>query len=111
MLRSPDGSMKIEVQWEPNHRPPTWPSQSGEQTMMMTPYVQHDWSIKEREYLRQEERRGRRHDFESVDPVRTALVVDDLVAFFVDENDYARGIVPNVNELAAALRRAGGTVA
>ncbi|MGA7756956.1 MAG: VOC family protein [Ilumatobacteraceae bacterium] len=35
MLRSPDGSMKIEVQWEPNHRAPTWPSQSGEQTMMM----------------------------------------------------------------------------
>ena len=27
--------MKIEVQWEPNHRAPTWPSQSGEQTMMM----------------------------------------------------------------------------
>ena len=35
MLRSSDGSMKIEVQWEPNHRAPTWPSQSGEQTMMM----------------------------------------------------------------------------
>jgi nicotinamidase-related amidase len=73
--------------------------------------VQHDWSIEEREYLRQEERRGRRHGFETLDPARTALVVIDLVAFFIDENEYARGIVPRVNELAAALRRAGGTVA
>jgi nicotinamidase-related amidase len=73
--------------------------------------VLHDWKIVEREYRRQEERRGRRHAFESLDPARTALVVVDLVAFFIDENDYARGIVPNVNELAVALRRAGGTVA
>lgn len=73
--------------------------------------VQHDWSIEEREYLRHEERRGRRHAFESLDPTRTALVVVDLVAFFVDENAYARGVVPNVNELADVLRRAGGTVA
>lgn len=71
----------------------------------------HDWSIEEREYRRQEERRGRRHAFESLDPTRTALVVVDLVAFFIDENDYARGIVPNVNELAEVLRRARGTVA
>lgn len=35
MLRSPDGSMKIEVQWEPYHCAPTWPSQRGEPTMMM----------------------------------------------------------------------------
>jgi nicotinamidase-related amidase len=73
--------------------------------------VQHDWSIEEREYLRQEERRGRRHAFGSLDPARTALVVVDLVAFFIDENDYARGIVPKVNDLADSLRRAGGTVA
>lgn len=73
--------------------------------------VLHDWSIEEREYLRQEERRGHRHAFTSLDPTRTALVVIDLVAFFMDENDYTRGIVPNVNALADALRRAGGTVA
>lgn len=71
----------------------------------------HDWVIEEREYLRQEERRGRRHAFAHLDPERTALLVVDLVAFFIDENDYARGIVPNVNELAGALRSAGGTVA
>ena len=73
--------------------------------------VQHDWSIEDREYLRQEQRRGRRHAFESLEPARTALVVVDLVAFFIDEIDYARGIVSKVNDLADALRRAGGTVA
>ena len=35
LLRSPDGSRKIEVQWEPNYRPPTWPSVAGDQLMMM----------------------------------------------------------------------------
>jgi nicotinamidase-related amidase len=73
--------------------------------------VLHQWEIEEREYLRQEERRGRRHGFEHLDPRRTALLVVDLVAFFIDENDYARGIIPNVNSLAGALRTAGGTVA
>jgi nicotinamidase-related amidase len=73
--------------------------------------VLHEWEIEDREYLRQEERRGRRHGFEHLDPVRTALLVVDLVAFFIDENEYARGIVPNVNRLAVALRDAGGTVA
>lgn len=71
----------------------------------------HDWSIEEREYRRQEERRGRRHAFVSLEPSRTALVVIDLVAFFMDENDYTRGIVPKVNELSNVLRGAGGTVA
>lgn len=71
----------------------------------------HDWSIEEREYRRQQERRGRRHGFEALDPTRTALLVIDLVAFFIDENDYARGIVPNINQLSDVLRRAGGTVA
>ncbi len=35
MLRSSDGSQKIEVQWEPHHCPPAWPALEGEQTMMM----------------------------------------------------------------------------
>ncbi len=71
----------------------------------------HEWVIEEREYRRQEERRGRRHGFEHLDPSRTALLVVDLVAFFIDENPYARGIVPNVNRLAGAVREAAGTVA
>lgn len=73
--------------------------------------MHHAWSIEEREYLRQEEHRSRRSAFESLEPARTALVVVDLVEFFIDENDDARGIVANVNDLAHVLRQAGGTVA
>ncbi|GEP37245.1 hydrolase [Nocardioides psychrotolerans] len=71
----------------------------------------HAWHIEEREYSRQEQRRGRRHAYEWLDPRRTALVVVDVVDFFVEANDYCRGIVPQVNALATALRSAGGTVA
>jgi nicotinamidase-related amidase len=67
----------------------------------------HNWSIAEREYARQESRRGRRYAYEDLDPVRTALVVVDMVPFFTA----ARRVVPNINLLAGALRGAGGTVA
>ncbi|RYB93032.1 cysteine hydrolase [Nocardioides oleivorans] len=78
---------------------------------MPDPVLHHQWSIAEREYARHEARRGRRHAFEHLDPRRTALVVVDLVPFFVRESAYVRGIVPRVNELASALRGAGGIVA
>lgn len=71
----------------------------------------HDWYVEEREYRRHEQRRGRRHAIESLDPTRTALVVVDVVRFFVEESAYCRGIVPQVNRLADELRAAGGTVA
>lgn len=71
----------------------------------------HEWRIEPREYERHEARRGRRHAFERLDPTRTALVVVDMVPFFLAENPYARGIVPNIRALAAAVRTAGGTVA
>ncbi len=35
LLRSPDGTQKIEVQWEPDYLPPTWPSEAGRPLMMM----------------------------------------------------------------------------
>lgn len=35
MLRAPDGSSKIEVQFEPYHRAPVWPSVDGAPTMMV----------------------------------------------------------------------------
>lgn len=35
LLRSPDGTQKIEVQWEPHYQPPVWPGEPGEQLMMM----------------------------------------------------------------------------
>jgi nicotinamidase-related amidase len=72
--------------------------------------VLHRWSIDEREYQRHEARRGRRHAFATLDPAHTAFVVVDMISFFVDENPYARGIVPNVNRLAGAVRDAGGLV-
>lgn len=39
------------------------------------------------------------------------LVVVDMVPFFVEQNAYARGIVPNIERLAGAVRSSGGTVA
>ncbi|WP_210650449.1 isochorismatase family cysteine hydrolase [Nocardioides sp. SYSU D00065] len=77
----------------------------------MPDVAHHQWSIDEREYARHEARRGRRHAYDHLDPHRTALVVVDLVPFFVRESAYVRGIVPRVNALAAGMRAAGGTVA
>lgn len=71
----------------------------------------HVWAIDEREYARHEARRGRRHAFEQIDPMRAALVVVDMLPFFVNENPYAQGIVPNIQRLARAMRSAGGVVA
>jgi nicotinamidase-related amidase len=71
----------------------------------------HAWRIEDREYARQEERRGRRHAFETLEPARTALVVIDMVPFFVLGSSYCLGIVPNIRRIAGALRGAGGTVA
>src|SRR5436189_4148303 len=60
-------------------------------------------------------RRGRLHPFADLDPARTALVVVDLQNGFMApgqpaEIAQARGIVPDVNRLAAATRAAGGMV-
>ncbi|CAL9335890.1 Isochorismatase family protein YecD [Streptomyces sp. enrichment culture] len=71
----------------------------------------HDWRIDPREYARQEARRGRRHAYEQLDPARTALVVVDMLPFFVEANPYAHGIVPRISRIAGALRPAGGVVA
>ncbi|OIJ25904.1 isochorismatase family cysteine hydrolase [Nocardioides luteus] len=71
----------------------------------------HRWAIPEREYARQEARRGRRHAYESLDPSRTALLVVDLVPFFFEANPICAAITPNVRLLADALRGAGGAVA
>ncbi|MFJ9773143.1 isochorismatase family protein [Kitasatospora sp. NPDC101157] len=78
---------------------------------MQTDSKIHDWRIEPREYARQEARRGRRHAYENLDPARTALIVIDMVPFFVEANPYARGIVPNIDRTAEAVRRAGGVVA
>lgn len=64
---------------------------------------------------RVERRRGRRHLYESLVPEQTALVVIDMQNAFVAkgaplEAPEARTIVPNINQLAEAVRQAGGTV-
>lgn len=71
----------------------------------------HNWHIDSRQYARHEARRGRRHAFTALSPQRTALVVIDMVPFFVSENPYCAGIVPNIQQLAITLRSAGGHVA
>lgn len=78
---------------------------------MQTDAKIHDWRVEAREYARQEERRGRRYAYESLDPVRTALIVIDMVSFFAEANPYVRGIVPNIGRIAEALRAADGLVA
>lgn len=61
------------------------------------------------------DRRGRPHVFDTIDPAKSALVVIDLQRAFMDpgapsEVARARTIVPNVNRLASAMRKAGGRV-
>lgn len=60
-------------------------------------------------------RRGRLHVFEEIDPDKTALIVIDMQNAFmepgmVNEVPVAREIVPNINRLAAAMRKAGSEV-
>ena len=62
------------------------------------------------------ERRGRLHVHEDLDPRKTALIVVDMQNGFLVEEvaaayiPVAVEIVPNVNRLAAAVRRTGGKV-
>src|SRR5262249_38397501 len=46
-----------------------------------------------------------------IDPGRTALVVIDMISFFVEESGHCLGIVPNIANLAEEVRGTGGTVA
>jgi ureidoacrylate peracid hydrolase len=60
-------------------------------------------------------RRGRVQPFVAIEPRKTALLVVDMQTGFlapgaVAEIPAAREIVPNINRLASALRRADGTV-
>ncbi len=60
-------------------------------------------------------RRGAVQPFATIEPRRTALLVVDMQTGFVApgavaEIPVAREIVPNINRLADALRRAGGTI-
>ena len=60
-------------------------------------------------------RLGKLHPFDAIDPRKAALVVVDMQNYFVKQGHQseipaAREIVPNINRLAAELRRRGGHV-
>ena len=60
-------------------------------------------------------RLGKLHPFDAIDPRKTALVVIDMQNYFVKQGHQsacplAREIVPNINSLAAELRRRRGHV-
>jgi len=64
---------------------------------------------------RLKKRLGKLHPFDAIDPRKTALVVVDMQNYFVKQGHQseipgAREIVPNINRLAAELRRRGGHV-
>lgn len=77
---------------------------------VMVEPLTHRWRIEDREVRRHEQRRGNRHAFKHLDPRRTALVVIDLVPFFVTGSGYVRGVIQPINDTAALLRRLGGLV-
>lgn len=59
-------------------------------------------------------KRGRMHVFEALDPQVTALMVTDMQNAFVKgkvKAEASLAIMPNINRLAAELRRLGGAVA
>jgi len=75
----------------------------------------HKIDIPEEILAKPRARRGRVEVFDSLDPARTALVVIDMQAYFLEpggflEVPYSRNIVGNINRLAAALRQGGGKV-
>ena len=60
-------------------------------------------------------RQGKLLSHDTIDAARTALIVIDMQNYFVTkgfpaEIAPARGIVPNINQMAKAIRDAGGTV-
>ena len=75
----------------------------------------HKLAITEAAVRRVKNRLGRLHPFDIIDAPRTALLVIDMQNYFVKsgyqgEVPLARDIVPNINRLAADLRRRGGHV-
>jgi ureidoacrylate peracid hydrolase len=75
----------------------------------------HKIAISEAAMTRARTRIGKLHPFDTIDPLRTALLVIDMQNYFVKaghqgEVPLAREIVPNINRLAAELRRRGGHV-
>ena len=75
----------------------------------------HKIAISQAALDRMTARIGKLHPFDVIDPRKAALVVIDMQNYFVKpghqgEIPLAREIVPNINRLAAEMRRRGGHV-
>lgn len=70
----------------------------------------HNSKISKQEYIRQIKRRGTKHAFSCLESHKTALIVVDMIPFFVEQNKYCLGIIPNINKLANEVRNQGGKV-
>jgi ureidoacrylate peracid hydrolase len=75
----------------------------------------HKSAIADDTLERMKTRMGKLHPFDVIDPRKTALLVVDMQNYFVKQGHQseipaAREIVPNINRLAAELRRRGGHV-
>src|SRR5229473_4449521 len=76
----------------------------------------HTLSISQSVVDRAIARRGREHNYEDLDPAKTALVVVDMQNAFMLPGvahalcPMAEKIVPNINRLAEAVRTSGGAV-
>jgi len=76
----------------------------------------HDVNIPQEVVERVVRHRGREHVYDDFDPAKAALVVVDMQNAFMMPGvahvlcEAAVEIVPNINRLAEAMRRAGGTV-
>jgi ureidoacrylate peracid hydrolase len=75
----------------------------------------HKIALSDAALKRMTARTGKLHPFDEIDPRKAALVVIDMQNYFCKaghqgEVPLAREIVPNINRLAADLRRRGGLV-
>lgn len=75
----------------------------------------HNYSVPDDVKRRVLQRKGRQFSLDVIDGARAALVVVDMQNYFVapgfpSEVPAARGIVPNINRMAATMRGARGTV-
>jgi ureidoacrylate peracid hydrolase len=76
----------------------------------------HDTKIPDAVLAEARDRRGgKRFAFDPLEPQKLALLIVDMQVFFVQPGEngsttYAEQIVPNINRLAEAVRRTGGTV-
>ena len=77
--------------------------------------MKHEFEMPASHVKRAMAREGRAHTFETIDSVRTALLVVDMQRYFVEPgyagaSPWGPEIVPTVNQVADALRRKGGIV-